>query len=220
MSVIKQFQFSFGRKMESNIVWQKVLRTTALTLNNYTCLTRKENGENTLCPAPNADKDRKQLKQRRTKTWSPAAKASRWQWRCMHRHTHTGMRTHTPRWEIKCRTGDREQNRHFLSPFSFEFTWREEVREVKQILPSLCEVPLRGLGGACRGYYANLSLTAAYSINVFPVTDRGPGSTHGQQRCGLYIGNAGKLVMLISPHRSRASSLECRALWRLGGWLF
>lgn len=68
LSVIKQFQFSIGSIMESKIVWQKVLRTTALTLNNYTCLTRKGNGENTLCPAPNADKDRKQLKQGRTKT--------------------------------------------------------------------------------------------------------------------------------------------------------
>lgn len=68
LSVIKQFQFGISRKMESKIIWQKVLRSTALTLNNHTCLTRKENGENRLCPAPNTDKDRKQLKQRRTKT--------------------------------------------------------------------------------------------------------------------------------------------------------
>lgn len=60
LSVIKQFQFGIGRKIESNIVWQKVQRTTALTqLRRYTCrLSGKEKGENTLPPALSTGRQR------------------------------------------------------------------------------------------------------------------------------------------------------------------
>lgn len=121
-----------------------------LTTLSRSCLTaRKENGENILCPALNTGRQRQKNRDRQRlfsragdAFWTPMVKANHWRWRCIHRHRHA----HTHCWKIKCWTGDQEQNRHFLSPFSFEFTWREEVREVKQILPSLSEVPLQGVG--------------------------------------------------------------------------
>lgn len=156
--MIKQFQFGIGRKIESNIVWQKLQCTTAFTqLNIYACLTsRKENCENILSPALNKGRQRQKPCLNRVREglfsragdafWNPPVKANHWLCQHMHghRHRHGHARTHC--WKIKCWTGDWEQNRHFLSPFSFEFTWREQVGEVKQIFPGLSEVPQRGVG--------------------------------------------------------------------------
>lgn len=73
-------------------------------------------------------------------------------------------------------------------------------------------------GVACRGYSANLILTAAYSINILPRTNHSLASTHGQKVCRVYISNAERLVMLTTTHRSHPSSLECRSLSCLRGW--
>lgn len=126
-------------------------------------------------------------------------------------------------WKIKCWTGDWEQNRRFLSPFSFEFTWTRRVGEVKQILPSPSDVPLRGGGGAggvgCMGIggggHAKLFLTAALAINIQARTKQESGiPTQAESMPSLCFGSwksAG------APRYSRASSVECRPLSCLTG---
>lgn len=131
----KQFQLSIGRKIEFKIVWLGQQRGAALPpLNINTCLTsRRENGEHVRSAAPNTERQRE-------KPDRSEDMCSEIHWLCQH------ARARTHFWKIKWWTGDWEQNRHFLSPFSFEFTWTRQVREVKQILPSPSDVPLRGVG--------------------------------------------------------------------------
>lgn len=136
--------------------------------------------------------------------------------------THTGMHTHTHRWEIKCWTGDREQNRHFLSPFSFEFTWREEVREVKQILPSLCEVPLRGVGVHVGGTMLTplwqLLTPLTSSLEQTTILDPHMGSGYVEFTLGM-LGNWSCSSVLIA-HTRRLWNVERSGVWEGGSSRF
>lgn len=121
----------------------------------------------------------------------------------------THARTHC--WKIKCWTGDWEQTRHFLSPFSFEFTWTE-VREVKQILPSSSDVPLRevglDVGGATQSSFWQLHLPLMSNLEENTVWDPHMGRKYVEFTFWKRAG---------APLHSHASSLVCRPLSCLSG---
>lgn len=143
-------------------------------------------------------------------------------WPCQYVHA---PRAHV--WKIKCWTGDWEQNRRFLSPFRFEFTWTRRVGEVKQILPSPSDVPLRGgrggRGGWMYGDRGGVGMQSSFWQLLWPLTskleqNKGLGSPHRQKVCRVYVLDPGKVPALLVTHVHRLWNADRSHVWL--AWLY
>lgn len=90
----------------------------------------------------------------------------------------------------------------FFLPLALSSHGENRSGRSNKFFPVSLKCLCRGVGLHVGGYYENLFLTAAFSINISPRTNQSLESSYGQKVCRVYILNAEKLVTLITPHRS------------------